>query len=85
MEISFKFIGLNFEAEVYLDSSYDDEPGVVFESLTCQGKDASFLADSTLEIALEEAAWEGVEAARRKEADEYVSDQYFLQRLEESA
>ena len=63
MEIEFKFIGLTFQAEV----SYDAEEGYVeFLTLTHEGKDASFLALSDLQVELEEAAYNAFNKLYRK-------------------
>ena len=63
MEIEFKFIGLTFQAEL----SYDAEEGYVeFLTLTHEGKDASFLALSDLQVELEEAAYNAFNKLYRK-------------------
>jgi hypothetical protein len=69
MNVTFKAIGLTFEAEikaVLFDLSRThgqpdnrEEPDsldVVFDSLTCNGKDALFLLDSDLLSKIEDAA-----------------------------
>ncbi len=55
MDITFKFIGLTFEADVTVEDEY-----AVFRSLTCGGQDASFLVDSTLLEGLEDAAFDAL-------------------------
>lgn len=63
MEVEFKFIGLPFQAEVHYDS---EENYVEFLSLTCEGKDASFLALSDLQVELEEAAYNAFDKLYRR-------------------
>ncbi len=64
MDITFKLIGLTFEADV----TVEDEYVVVFCSLTCGGQDASFLVDSTLLEGLEDAAFDALEEMERQMA-----------------
>ena len=70
MKITFKFIGLAFEADVTVEDEY-----VVFLSLTCGGQDASFLVDSTLLEGLEDAAADALAAMDRQVAEDIVADQ----------
>ncbi len=71
MNIQFRAIGLTFEAEVIYEpvipgrysgppeDCYPDEGGTVeFESLTCDGHDATFLLDSSVAEDIIEAAQE---------------------------
>jgi len=71
MKISFKAIGLSFEAEVTYtpitpgkftgppEDCYPDEGGdVEFETLECEGNDALFLLDSRVADDIYEAAME---------------------------
>ena len=70
MKITFKFIGLAFEADVTVEDEY-----VVFLSLTCGGQDASFLVDSTLLEGLEDAAADALAAMDRQVAEDIAADQ----------
>ena len=70
MDITFKFIGLTFEADVTVEDEY-----VVFRSLTCGGRDASFLVDSTLLEGLEDAALDALAAMERQVAEDIAADQ----------
>ena len=70
MDITFKFIGLTFEADVTVEDEY-----VVFLSLTCGGQDASFLVDSTLMEGLEDAAFDALAAIDRQVAEDIAADQ----------
>ena len=70
MKITFKFIGLTFEADVTVEDEY-----VVFLSLTCGGQDASFLVDSTLMEGLEDAAFDALAAIDRQVAEDIAADQ----------
>lgn len=70
MIITFKFIGLTFEADVVVE----DDEYIVFESLTCEGKDASFLADSTLRVDLEDAAFDALAEGEYRLAQEVAAD-----------
>ena len=63
MDITFKFIGLTFEAEAIVE---DGGEHIFFRSLTHNGQDASFLALSTLDVDLEEAAFEALFEAKEK-------------------
>ena len=69
MKITFKFIGLTFEADVTVEDEY-----VVFLSLTCGGQDASFLVDSTLMEGLEDAAFDALAAIDRQVAEDIAAD-----------
>lgn len=69
MDITFKFIGLTFEADVTVEDEY-----VVFLSLTCGGKDASFLVDSTLLEGLEDAAFDALNAWAHRVAEDIAAD-----------
>lgn len=70
MIITFKFIGLLFEADVVVE----DDEYIVFESLTCDGEDASFLADSTLRVDLEDAAFDALAGMERQLAQEVAAE-----------
>ena len=70
MDITFKFIGLTFEADVTVEDEY-----VVFRSLTCGGQDAAFLVDSTLVEDLEDAAFDALAAMERQVAEDIAADQ----------
>ena len=70
MDITFKFIGLAFEADVT-----DEDEYVVFRSLTCGDRDASFLVDSTLLEGLEDAAFDALAAVDRQVAEDIAADQ----------
>lgn len=81
MKIKFKAIGLTFEADVdYVFPSPATywEPGdsgeIEFLSLTCDGKDAAFLIDSTVIYDLEDGAWDGIAEARRKQDDQFAAE-----------
>lgn len=69
MDITFKFIGLTFEADVTVEDEY-----VVFLSLTCRGQDASFLVDSTLLEGLEDAAFDALSGMEYQQAQEAAAD-----------
>ena len=69
MDVTFKFIGLTFEADVTVEDEY-----VVFPSLTCGGQDASFLVDSTLLEGLEDAAFDTLDAIDRQVAEDIAAD-----------
>ena len=69
MDITFKFIGLTFEADVTVEDEY-----VIFLSLTCRGQDASFLVDSTLLEGLENAAADALDAMDRQVAEDIAAD-----------
>ena len=69
MDVTFKFIGLTFEADVTVEDEY-----VVFLSLTCGGQDASFLVDSTLLEGLEDAAFDALDAIDRQVAEDIAAD-----------
>ena len=70
MDITFKFIGLTFEADVTVEDEY-----AVFHSLTCGDQDASFLVDSTLLEGLEDAAFDALAATERQVAEDIAADQ----------
>ena len=70
MDITFKFIGLAFEADVT-----DEDEYVVFRSLTCGDRDASFLVDSSLLEGLEDAAFDALVAVDRQVAEDIAADQ----------
>jgi len=70
MDITFKFIGLTFEADVTVEDEY-----AVFHSLTCGDQDASFLVDSTLLEGLEDAAFDALAAMERRVAEDIAADQ----------
>lgn len=70
MDVTFKFIGLTFEADVTVEDEY-----VVFRSLTCGGQDASFLVDSLLLEDLEDAAFDALEVMVRQVAEDIAADQ----------
>ena len=70
MDVTFKFIGLTFEADVTVEDEY-----AVFHSLTCGGQDASFLVDSTLLEGLEDAAFDALAAMERRVAEDIAADQ----------
>ena len=77
MDITFKFIGLSFEADVFVDGEY-----VEFLTLTCGGQDASFLAGSTLLEDLEDAAFDalsgmGHQLAQQAAAERAAEDELF--------
>jgi hypothetical protein len=69
MDVTFKFIGLTFEADVTVEDEY-----VVFPSLTCGGQDASFLVDSTLLEGLEDAAFDALEGMKYRQAQEAAAE-----------
>jgi hypothetical protein len=69
MDVTFKFIGLTFEADVTVEDEY-----VVFPSLTCGGQDASFLAASTLVTDLEDAAFDALEGMKYRQAQEAAAE-----------
>ena len=70
MDVTFKFIGLTFEADVTVEDEY-----AVFHSLTCGGQDASFLVDSTLLEGLEDAAFDALAAMERQVAEDIAAEQ----------
>ena len=70
MDVTFKFIGLTFEADVTVEDEY-----AVFHSLTCGDQDASFLVDSTLLEGLEDAAFDALAAMERRVAEDIAADQ----------
>lgn len=70
MIITFKFIGLLFEADVVVE----DGEYIVFESLTCEDQDASFLADSTLRGDLEDAAFDALAGMKYRLAQEVAAE-----------
>ena len=69
MDITFKFIGLAFEADVFVEDEY-----IEFRGLTYDGQDASFLADSDLVTDLENAAFDALEGMRYWQAQEAAAD-----------
>lgn len=69
MDITFKFIGLTFEADVFVEDEHVD-----FLSLTCGGEDASFLAVSTLQESLEDAAFDALAAMGRQVAQQVAAE-----------
>ena len=69
MDITFKFIGLTFEADVTVEDEY-----AVFLSLTCGGQDASFLVDSTLLEDLEDAAFDALADMERQLAADVAAE-----------
>ena len=69
MDITFKFIGLTFEADVTVEDEY-----VIFISLTCGGQDASFLVDSTLLEGLEDAAFDALAAMEYQLAQQVAAE-----------
>ena len=71
MKITFKFIGLTFEADVVVGEDYEME----FTYLTHEGTDASFLAMSTLQENLEDAAFDALAAMERRVAEDIAADQ----------
>lgn len=79
MIITFKFIGLLFEADVVVE----DDEYIVFESLTCEGRDASFLADSTLRVDLEDAAFDALAGMERQMAADVAADRAAERALED--
>jgi len=70
MDITFKFIGLTFEADVVVGEDYEME----FTYLTHEGTDASFLAVSTLQENLEDAAFYALDAIDRQVAEDIAAD-----------
>lgn len=82
MDISFPALGLTFDAEVSYspmipgrysgppENCYPDEPAELeILSLTCEGKDAMFLLESTCEEDIEQAAYEAAEQYLEDERD----------------
>ena len=69
MDITFKFIGLTFEADVTVEDEY-----VVFRSLAYEGQDASFLAGSTLLEGLEDAAFDALADMERQLAADVAAE-----------
>ena len=69
MNITFKLIGLTFEADVTVEDEY-----AVFLSLTCGGQDASFLVDSTLLEGLEDAAFDALAVLEYQQAQDVAAD-----------
>ena len=69
MDITFKLIGLTFEADVTVEDEY-----VVFRSLTYEGQDASFLVGSTLLEGLEDAAFDALAGMERQMAEDAAAD-----------
>lgn len=70
MIITFKFIGLTFEADVVVE----DGEYIVFESLTCENQDASFLADSTILADLEDAAFDALAELKYRQAQQAAAE-----------
>lgn len=79
MIITFKFIGLLFEADVVVEDDY----AVEFTSLTYEGQDASFLAVSSLQEALEDAAFDALEEMERQMAADVAADRAAERALED--
>ena len=69
MDITFKFIGLAFEADVFVEDEY-----IEFRSLTYDGQDASFLAASDLVTDLEDAAFDALVRLEYQQAQEAAAD-----------
>ena len=69
MNITFKFIGLTFEADVFAEVEYTE-----FRSLTYDGQDASFLAASDLVTDLEDAAFYALKVMEYQQAQEAAAD-----------
>ena len=69
MDITLKFIGLAFEADVFVEDEY-----IEFRSLTYDGQDASFLAASDLVTDLEDAAFDALEGMKYRQAQEAAAD-----------
>ena len=69
MKITFKFIGLTFEAEAVVEDEY-----IEFRSLTYDGQDASFLAASDLETDMEDAAFDALVRLEYQQAQEAAAD-----------
>lgn len=69
MDITFKFIGLAFEADVFVEDEY-----IEFRSLMYDGQDASFLAASDLVTDLEDAAFDALEGMERQMAEDAAAD-----------
>ena len=69
MDITFKFIGLAFEADVFVEDEY-----IEFRSLTYGGQDASFLAASDLVTDLEDAAFDALVRLEYQQAQEAAAD-----------
>lgn len=89
MNITFTAIGLTFGADVNYtpgdpgrtygppEYCYPAEPDELeFISLTCEGKDAMFLLNSTCADEIEQAACEGAREMLRRCADEALIDAY---------
>lgn len=70
MIVTFKFIGLLFEADVVVE----DDEYIVFDSLTCGGQDASFLADSTILADLEDAAFDALAELEYQQAQQAAAE-----------
>lgn len=70
MKVTFKLIGLTFEADVTVEDEYP-----IFLSLMCGGQDASFLVDSDLVTDLEDAAFDALAAMERQVAEDIAADQ----------
>ena len=70
MDVTLKFIGITFEADVTVEDEY-----AVFRSLTCGGQDAAFLVDSTLLEGLEDSAFYALAAMERQVAEDIAADQ----------
>jgi len=76
MKITFKFIGLIFEADVTVEDEY-----AVFLSLTCGGQDASFLVGSTLLEGLEDAAFDALAGMKYQLAQEAAAERAYEDEL----
>ena len=69
MDVTLKFIGLAFEANVTVEDEY-----IEFRSLTHDGQDASFLAASTLVTDLEDAAFDTLAALEYQQDQDIAAD-----------
>ena len=69
MDITFKFISLAFEADVFVEDEY-----IEFRSLTYDGQDASFLAASDLETDMEDAAFDALVRLEYQQAQEAAAE-----------
>lgn len=89
MNITFRAIGLSFEADVSYragckgrtwgrpEDCYEAEPDEIeFESLVCEDRDASFLLDSSVSDELYDAAMEAARETAKVLADEALIDAY---------
>ncbi len=76
MKVTFKLIGLTFEADVTVEDEY-----VILLSLMCGGQDASFLIDSGLVTDLEDAAFDALESMERQMAEDAAADRAYEDEL----